>query len=128
MGVGVERISKRLLSASNYYHIMDKDDYKKLMLETNKGVGKIVLGYLKPLKKENRELFDICSELLKKKIGTFETREYLMRMCFEICSGSKWTEEIKHACASVELELVSMYYTNRIFDEKRRGGSIEPTK
>jgi len=97
---------------------MDKKQYKKLMLETNKRVSKIVLEYLEPLRKENLELYRICSELLEKKIGTFETREYLMRVSFEICSRKKWTKEIMHACAAVELELASMYYTNRIFDDK----------
>ena len=97
---------------------MSKQSYKKLMTETSKQIGPIILEYLKPLKKENSELYEICSELLKKKIGAFDTRTYLMRVSFEICSGRKWTESIKHACAGVELELASMYYTNRVFDEK----------
>jgi len=88
------------------------------MLETSKAIGSIILEYLKPLKKENQELYKICLELLKKKIGTFETRAYLLRFSYEICSGKKWTKEIMHACAAIELELASMYYTNRIFDDK----------
>jgi hypothetical protein len=88
------------------------------MLETNKEVGRIVLKHLEPLKKENFELYNLCSELLKKKIGTMETREYLMRVSYEICSGKKWGDEIKHACAAMEFELASMYYSNRIFDDK----------
>lgn len=88
------------------------------MLETSKTIGSVILDYLEPLKKENQELYKICLELLKKRIGTFETRAYLMRFSFEMCSEKKWTKEIVHACAAIELELASMYYTNRIFDDK----------
>jgi len=97
---------------------MLKEDYKKLMLETSKKIGPVILEYLEPLKKENQELYKICLELLKKKIGTFETRAYLLRISFEVCSEKQWTKEIMHACAAIELELASMYYTNRIFDDK----------
>jgi len=97
---------------------MLKDLYKKLMTKTSTEIGDIILSYLEPLKNEDTELYDICTELLLKKIGTFETRAYLMRFSFETCSGKKWTAKVKHACAAVELELASMYYTNRIFDEK----------
>jgi hypothetical protein len=97
---------------------MEKELYKKLMLETSNEVGPIVLKYLEPIKKDNQEFYEICKELVLKKIGTFETREYFMRMSYEVCSGKEWTIEVKHACASAELELASMYYTNRIFDEK----------
>jgi geranylgeranyl pyrophosphate synthase len=97
---------------------MTKDLYKKLMTETSAEIGDVILSYLEPLKKEDSKLYDICSELIFKKIGTFETRAYLMRFSFEACSGKKWTDEIKHACAAVELELASMYYANRIFDGK----------
>lgn len=88
------------------------------MLETSNVVGPIVLKYLEPLKKENHDFYGICKELVEKKIGTFETREYFMRMAYEVCSDKKWTLEIKHACAAMELELAHMYYCNRIFDEK----------
>src|SRR3989344_7135233 len=97
---------------------MLKEEYKRIMLETSQKIGPVILGYLEPLKKENQELYRICSELLKKKIGTFETRAYLLRISFEICSGKEWTKEIMHVCAAIELELASMYYTNRIFDDK----------
>ena len=97
---------------------MLKEEYKRLMLETSKKIGPTILKYLESLKKQNQELYQICSELLKKKIGTFETRAYLLRISFEVCSGKKWTKEIIHACAAIELELASMYYTNRIFDDK----------
>ncbi|MFH1759135.1 MAG: polyprenyl synthetase family protein [Patescibacteria group bacterium] len=97
---------------------MQKELYKKLMLETSKKIEPTIFGYLKPLKKENEELYDICSELLKKKIGTFETRAYLLRISFEACAGKKWTQDIMHACVAIELELASVYYTNRIFDDK----------
>jgi geranylgeranyl pyrophosphate synthase len=97
---------------------MEKQEYKDFMLKTNREVGKIILEYLEPLKKENIELYKLCSELLKKKIGTLETREYFMRVSYEMCSGKNWNEEIKHACVAVEFELASMYYTNRIFDDK----------
>jgi len=97
---------------------MEKELYKKLMLETSKEMGRIMLDYLAPLKKENKELYKICVELPKKKVGTFETRAYFLRYSFEACSGKKWTEAVKHACAAIELELVSMYFTNRIFDDK----------
>lgn len=97
---------------------MKKELYRKLMLETSEGIGGIILDYLKPLKKENQELYKICSELPKKKIKTFETRAYLMRMAFEICANKKWNKEVKHACVAIEIELASMYYTNRIFDDK----------
>ncbi len=98
--------------------MINKIEYKKLMLETSRKIGPIILKYLEPLKKESKELYEICSELPRKKIGTFETRAYLLRMAFEICSGKKWKKEVMYACAAVELELVSMYYSNRIFDEK----------
>ncbi|MFH1358909.1 MAG: polyprenyl synthetase family protein [archaeon] len=97
---------------------MLKEEYKKLMLETSKKIEPVILGYIEPLKNENQELYKICLELLKKKIGTFETRAYLLRNSFEVCSGKKWTKEIMHACAAIELELASMYYANRIFDDK----------
>ena len=92
--------------------------YKKLMVETSKEIGGIILSYLEPIEKENKELYKICSELPKKKIGTFESRAYFLRFSFEACSGRKWTEAIKRACAAIELELASMYFTNRIFDDK----------
>ncbi|MDD5341675.1 MAG: polyprenyl synthetase family protein [Patescibacteria group bacterium] len=101
---------------------MEKELYKKLMIETSVAVGPIVLKYLEPLKKENRDFYEICIELVEKKIGTFETREYFMRMAYEACLGKKWNLEIKHACAAMELELAHMYYCNRIFDEK--GGEV----
>lgn len=88
------------------------------MTETSAQIGDVILKYIEPLKNYDIELYDICAELLLKKIGTFETRAYLMRFSFESCSGKKWTDEIKHACAAAELELASMYYANRIFDEK----------
>ena len=97
---------------------MFKDEYKRIMLETSKAIGSIILEYLKPLKNENQELYETCLELLIKKIGTFETRAYFLRFSYEICSGKKWTKEIMHACAAIEMELASMYYTNRIFDDK----------
>jgi geranylgeranyl pyrophosphate synthase len=100
---------------------MSKEEYDSLMIETSKDIGPYILEFLEPLKKENSELFSLCSELLVKKIGSFETRAYLMRMCYQICSNKKWNDSIKYACAAVELELASMYYSNRIFDEK--GGS-----
>ncbi|OGN31703.1 MAG: hypothetical protein A3J01_02285 [Candidatus Yanofskybacteria bacterium RIFCSPLOWO2_02_FULL_45_18] len=97
---------------------MLKDLYKKLMTETSTQIGDVILKYLEPIKSDDVELYNICAELLLKKIGTFETRAYLMRFSFEACSGKQWTDEIKHACAAIELELASMYYANRIFDEK----------
>lgn len=97
---------------------MLKDVYKKLMTETSAEIGETILTRLKPLKAEDGELYEICAELLLKKIGTFETRAYLMRISFEACAEKQWTDDIQHACAAVELELASMYYANRIFDEK----------
>jgi geranylgeranyl pyrophosphate synthase len=95
-----------------------KEEYRNLMLETSNTIGSIILQYLQPLKKQNTKLYQICSELPLKKIGTFETRAYLLRICFETCSGKKWTQKVMHACAAIELELASMYYANRIFDDK----------
>src|SRR3989339_756497 len=88
---------------------MLKDLYKKLMTETSTQIGDVILKYLEPIKSDDVELYNICAELLLKKIGTFETRAYLMRFSFEACSGKQWTDEIKHACAAIELELASVY-------------------
>ena len=88
------------------------------MIETSKEIGQIILDYLQPLKKENKKLYEICSELPKKKIGTFESRAYFLRFSFEACSRKKWTEAVKYASVAVELELASMYFANRIFDDK----------
>ncbi len=92
--------------------------YRKLMLETSRKTGEVVLDYLERLKDKNEELHDICAELPRKKAGHFETRAFLLRICYEICSGEEWTEEIVKVGAAIELELYSMYYLNRVFDGK----------
>jgi hypothetical protein len=97
---------------------MQQELYRKLMLETSPPVDRLVFAYLEPLRRESQALYRLCTELPLRKKGTFETRAYFMRHCFEACAAKRWTEQAQLACAAVQLELVSMYYTNRIFDDK----------
>ena len=92
--------------------------YKKLMIETSKQTGIAMLAFLESVKKDSPNLFEIVAELPRKKIGTFETRAYFMRMAYEICSGKQWSRDVVYACAAVTFELCSMYNMNRVFDEK----------
>lgn len=91
------------------------------MLDTVSQTAPLVYKFLESLRNDNGCLHQICIELPKKKLLGFETRAYFMRITYEFLSGHSWNEDVKLACAAIELELCSMYFTNRIFDDK--GGS-----
>lgn len=88
------------------------------MLDTIGRVAPSVYEYLEPLRDENECLYKICVELPDKKLRGFETRAYFMRAAYEALTDEPWTENVMMACAATELELCSMYFTNRIFDDK----------
>jgi geranylgeranyl pyrophosphate synthase len=95
---------------------MEKALYRQLMLETSREVSPLLVKSLKPLK-VNPQLHKTCIELIAKRRNKFMVRSYLARFSYSAVSLKNW-KSILDFCAAVEIELVSMYYCNRIFDGK----------
>lgn len=96
---------------------IEKSLYRKLMLETSKQISPLLINFLKPLKRENPELYKTCIELIAKRKNKFMVRGYLARFSYAAISSKGW-KNILYFCAATEMELASMYYSNRIFDKK----------
>ncbi|MFA5871720.1 MAG: hypothetical protein WC858_03260 [Parcubacteria group bacterium] len=86
-----ENLAKSSSRAKRYFNQDEiKNLRREIMKETSAEVGEIMLSYLQSLKEENEELYNICVELPLKKRHKLETRSFLLRMVFEICSGKDW--------------------------------------
>lgn len=97
---------------------MKSNEYFQRMYETSKEINPLIEAALEPLKKVSCYLYHTVSELPKKRIETgSKVRAYLLRHAYEITTNKDW-KRISPICAAVEMELCSMYYTNRIYDKK----------
>lgn len=97
---------------------MKKLEYAIRMRETSEKVDSLVENALEPLKDVSETLHNVVFELPRKRIGTgFAVRPFLLRHSYEAAGGQDW-KRIAPVSAAVELELCSMYYGNRIYDEK----------
>ena len=95
----------------------DKELYSSLMHETSEKVSRRLFDLLEQLKQGPSGLHELCSELVMRRNDRFMVRAYLARMAYEVSGGTNWAS-ILDFCAAVELKLVSMYHSNRLFDEK----------
>jgi octaprenyl-diphosphate synthase len=108
--------------------MLSPERYYELQLETSTMVAGFIRPYLATLAPTDRDFFNVCSEIPEEKSKGSETRAYFARMVYENLSGKPWNDQIGHLIAAFELELSSMYYLNRVLDEK--GGVVlnEPGK
>ena len=95
----------------------DRYMYAALMRNTSEQVFARMLELLSPLREEDLSLYNLCMEMPEHRRKRFMVRAYLARASYEAAGGSDW-QQILDFCAATEIETVSMYYTNRLFDEK----------
>lgn len=106
--------------------IMKSEEYFEKMRETSIIVNPLILQALEPLKKTSIGLHDTVAELPMRRVETSsKARAFLLREAYEFAGASDW-ERIAPICAAVELELCSMYYVNRVYDDK--GGERDENK
>ncbi len=97
---------------------MKGGEYFQEMRKTSDIVNPIIHREVETLREFSESLYDIVSELPNKRIKEpSKSRAFMLRKAYEIVGGQKW-EEIAPICAAVEIEFCSMYYTNRIYDDK----------
>ena len=97
---------------------MDSENYFQEMRKVSEIVNPIIYESIEPLKKTSKSLYDIVSELPIKRIEEpSKTRAFVLREAYNLTNGEEW-EKIAPVCAAVEMELCSMYYENRIYDDK----------
>jgi geranylgeranyl pyrophosphate synthase len=97
---------------------MEANKYFEKMKETSDIVNPFILQALEPLKATTHRLHSIVSELPIKRVeASSKARAFLLRQAYELAGGLTW-ERIAPVCAAVEMEICSMYYVNRIYDNK----------
>ncbi|MBU0977905.1 MAG: hypothetical protein KKD18_05805, partial [Nanoarchaeota archaeon] len=93
-------------------------EYFKKMHETCAVVNPMIMAAVEPLKRESEGLYEAVSELPRKRTeASGQLRAFMLRNAYECAGGEDW-QRIAPVCAAVELELCSMYYENRVYDEK----------
>lgn len=99
---------------------MQREKYFQKMAETSCEVDRAILNAIRPLAQENFALYEFLTNVppLKKRVEKKEKlRPYLLRLSYEVSGGSNF-QEIKHACAAVEILNISTYIDNAVLDGK----------